>query len=63
MSESERLQAHMISVEFLPALGLKPVLGRNFRARKSDRLSGYHSNETKPSSKQKKRWSDARRCV
>src|SRR5437762_510803 len=27
----ERLHAHMISAEFFPALGLKPLLGRNFR--------------------------------
>ena len=31
VGEPERLHAHMISAEFLPALGLKPVLGRNFR--------------------------------
>ncbi|HEV2196789.1 MAG TPA: ABC transporter permease [Candidatus Acidoferrum sp.] len=31
LGEPERLHAHMISAEFLPALGLKPLLGRNFR--------------------------------
>ena len=31
VGEPERLHAHMISAEFLPALGLKPLLGRNFR--------------------------------
>jgi predicted permease len=30
--EPERLHAHMISAEFFPTLGLKPTLGRNFRA-------------------------------
>jgi predicted permease len=30
--EPERLHGHMISAEFLPALGLAPVVGRNFRA-------------------------------
>src|SRR5919108_1327394 len=30
LGEPERLHAHMISAEFLPALGLKPLLGRNF---------------------------------
>jgi putative ABC transport system permease protein len=29
--EPERLHGHMISAEFLPALGLIPVVGRNFR--------------------------------
>jgi predicted permease len=29
--EPERLHAHMISAEFFPALGLNPLLGRNFR--------------------------------
>jgi predicted permease len=29
--EPERLHGHMISAEFLPALGLAPVVGRNFR--------------------------------
>jgi predicted permease len=29
--EPERVHIHMISAEFLPALGLKPVLGRTFR--------------------------------
>src|SRR5215831_6499387 len=31
VGEPERLHAHMISAEFLPALGLKQLLGRNFR--------------------------------
>lgn len=31
VGEPERLHAHMISAEFLPALGLKFLLGRNFR--------------------------------
>ena len=31
VGEPERLHAHMISAEFFPALGLKPLLGRNFR--------------------------------
>jgi predicted permease len=30
--EPERLHGHMISAEFLPALGVAPVVGRNFRA-------------------------------
>jgi predicted permease len=29
--EPERVHIHMISAEFLPALGLKPILGRTFR--------------------------------
>jgi len=29
--EPERLHAHMISAEFFPALGLNPLIGRNFR--------------------------------
>jgi predicted permease len=29
--EPERLHAHMISAEFFPALGLNPLMGRNFR--------------------------------
>jgi predicted permease len=31
VGEPERLHAHMISAEFFPALGLTPLLGRNFR--------------------------------
>lgn len=31
IGEPERLHAHMISAEFFPALGINPVLGRNFR--------------------------------
>src|SRR6266571_4964164 len=31
VGEPERLHAHMISAEFFPALGLQPLLGRNFR--------------------------------
>lgn len=31
VGEPERLHAHMVSADFLPALGLKPLLGRNFR--------------------------------
>jgi len=31
VGEPERLHAHMISTEFFPALGLQPLLGRNFR--------------------------------
>ena len=31
VGEPERLHAHMISAEFLPALGLKLLVGRNFR--------------------------------
>lgn len=31
VEEPERLHAHMISADFFPALGLKPLLGRNFR--------------------------------
>src|SRR5215470_368745 len=31
VGEPERLHTHMISAEFLPALGLKQLLGRNFR--------------------------------
>ena len=31
VGEPERLHAHMISAEFFPALGLKPLLGRDFR--------------------------------
>jgi len=31
VGEPERLHAHMISAEFFPALGLKPLQGRNFR--------------------------------
>ena len=31
VGEPERLHAHMISAEFFPALGLRPLLGRNFR--------------------------------
>ena len=31
VGEPERLHAHMISAEFFPTLGLKPILGRNFR--------------------------------
>jgi predicted permease len=31
VGDPERLHAHMISAEFFPTLGLKPVLGRNFR--------------------------------
>lgn len=31
VGEPERLHAHMISAEFFPALGLEPLLGRNFR--------------------------------
>ena len=31
VGEPERLHAHMISADFFPALGLKLVLGRNFR--------------------------------
>ena len=31
VGEPERLHAHMISAEFFPALGFKPLLGRNFR--------------------------------
>jgi putative ABC transport system permease protein len=31
VGEPERLHAHMISADFFPALGLKPLLGRNFR--------------------------------
>ena len=30
VGEPERLHAHMISAEFFPALGLQPLLGRNF---------------------------------
>ncbi|HEX8766259.1 MAG TPA: ABC transporter permease, partial [Candidatus Acidoferrum sp.] len=30
VGEPERLHAHMISAEFFPTLGLKPILGRNF---------------------------------
>jgi len=30
--EPERLHAHMISAEFFPALGIQPMLGRNFTA-------------------------------
>src|SRR5207245_82540 len=29
--EPERVHIHMISAEFLPSLGLQPLLGRNFR--------------------------------
>jgi predicted permease len=36
--EPERLHGHMISAEFLPALGLTPVVGRNFRP-EEDRAS------------------------
>ena len=32
VGEPERLHAHMISAEFFPALGLQPLLGRNFRS-------------------------------
>jgi predicted permease len=32
VGDPERLHAHMISAEFFPTLGLKPVLGRNFRS-------------------------------
>ncbi|HEY6945613.1 MAG TPA: ABC transporter permease, partial [Candidatus Acidoferrum sp.] len=31
VGEPERLHAHMISAEFFPALGLQPLLGRNFQ--------------------------------
>lgn len=31
VGEPERLHAHMISADFFPALGLRPLLGRNFR--------------------------------
>src|SRR5881227_2833225 len=31
VGEPLRLHAHMISAEFFPALGLQPLLGRNFR--------------------------------
>jgi predicted permease len=32
VGDPERLHAHMISAEFFPTLGVKPVLGRNFRS-------------------------------
>ncbi len=32
VGEPERLHAHMISAEFFPTLGLRPLLGRNFRS-------------------------------
>ncbi|HET8921563.1 MAG TPA: ABC transporter permease [Candidatus Acidoferrum sp.] len=32
VGEPERLHAHMISAEFFPTLGVKPMLGRNFRS-------------------------------
>jgi predicted permease len=31
VGEPERMHAHMVSAEFFPALGLQPLLGRNFR--------------------------------
>jgi predicted permease len=39
MGEPERLHAHMISAEFFPAYGIKPILGRNITP-EEDRAGG-----------------------